>query len=76
MTKLTIRTPNGDTASNNSIDELVVTLPNGSEISITSGDPANSEIILMASCTSGETPARFVVRPGAANQISLSLERD
>lgn len=55
-------------------DEVIIVLPNGIEFSLFAGDEGDNEVVALITATEPLVPHRFVLRPGAVNQVGIGAE--
>ena len=72
--KITLRTIDGDVEQSLTADEVIIVLPNGIEFSLFAGDEGDNEVVALITATEPLVPHRFVLRPGAVNQVGIGAE--
>ncbi len=77
--KIHVRAIDGDRTTDLAVDELIITLPNGIAFSLFPGPPRDEIVALIPIpdeyLDTNRGYARFVLMPGAANQVSITAER-
>lgn len=77
--KIQVQAIDGEQSTALEVDELIITLPNGIAFSLFPGDPEGDEVVALIKVpdepqSDGRGYARFVLRPGAVNQVNLAAE--
>ncbi|WP_431030898.1 hypothetical protein [Plantibacter sp. RU18] len=77
QSKLVVAITSGDRTTTHRVDELTIALPNGELFSLGLSARTWSELVALAPAREDDPAGHpvFVVRPGASNQLSLSIER-
>lgn len=70
-----LRTVTGEQEQTYYVDEVIIVLPTGIEFSLFAGYEEDNEVVAFVKTGAPVTPYRFVLRPGAVNQLGISVER-